>query len=187
MAKTPVKIFQEKELSVLRGTAKPVALKEIGKRKIKKIIADMKRALASQEDGVAIAAPQIGVPMRIFVVSGKVKAIILKEDETKTKYPDEVFINPKIVRSSKEKQIMEEGCLSVRWLYGKVKRANKVKMEAFDERGRKVRRGASGLLAQVFQHEIDHLDGKLFTDTAKDLHKWMPKTKGIRKELKSQK
>ena len=69
---------------------------------------------------------------------------------------------------------MEEGCLSVRYLYGKVSRANKVTIEAFDESAKKFTRGASGILAQIFQHETDHLDGVLFIDKAKDLTEVLP-------------
>lgn len=183
-----VKIYQEKEQKVLRMKAKEVLLKDIGSKKIKKIISDMKKALSTQDDGVAIAAPQIGESLRIIAISGKVKDIIAGveniENLKKTKNPDEVFINPKILRASREKNSMEEGCLSVRWLYGKVKRSAKVEIEAYDEKGKKVRRGASGLLAQIFQHEVDHLEGVLFIDKAKDIHEFMPETAGVREELK---
>ncbi len=64
---------------------------------------------------------------------------------------------------------MEEGCLSVRWLYGQVPRSVKVSLEASDITGKKFRVGASGLLAQVFQHETDHLNGVLFIDTAENV------------------
>ena len=64
---------------------------------------------------------------------------------------------------------MEEGCLSVRWLYGKVKRSVRVTLSAQDDTGKKIERGASGLLAQIFQHEVDHLDGVLFIDKASDV------------------
>lgn len=64
---------------------------------------------------------------------------------------------------------MLEGCLSVRWLYGEVERAKQVMIESLDETGTKHVRGASGLMSQIFQHEIDHLDGILFDSKAKDL------------------
>lgn len=158
----------QKEHDVLRQVAKEVPLEDINTPKIKKILSDMKKALASQDDGVAIAAPQIGVSLRIFVVSGRVTAI-LKEEEDATAYPDMVFINPKITKLSKEKELMEEGCLSVRYLYGKVNRSTKAHIEAYDEHGAFFKKGAAGLLAQIFQHETDHLDGILFSDSAQDL------------------
>ena len=175
-----IKIVQ-KEDKVLRQIAKEVHAKDFGTPKLKKVLSDMKKALASQEDGVAIAAPQIGVPLRIFVVSGRVIAYTKGEDTTdqsdaliRAKYPDMVFINPVITKSSKEKKNMEEGCLSIRYLYGKVKRSNKVSLSAFSENGEKISRGASGLMAQIFQHETDHLDGILFTDKATDVKDMPP-------------
>lgn len=158
---------------ILREIAQPVSLKEISSTRIRKIVADMREALASQDDGVAIAAPQIGESLRIFLVSGKV----LKDadPELYKGIPDEiVFINPEIVKLSKETQILEEGCLSIRWLYGKVKRAKKATIKSYDLDGKKYERGASGLLAQVFQHEVDHLDGILFIDKAFDIEEILP-------------
>lgn len=162
------KIVQQ-EAKVLRATAKPVPLKEIGTPAIKKIIKDLSAALAKEEDGVAIAAPQIGESRRIFVVSGK---MLTAPDGTPG--PDLVFINPVITSRSKKKVKMEEGCLSVRWLYGHVERAQKVTVEAYDETGKKFTRHGSGLWAQIFQHEIDHLDGILFIDKAQNLMEIKP-------------
>ena len=82
---------------------------------------------------------------------------------------DLIFINPKITKVSKTKQLLEEGCLSVRYVYGKVSRPEKVTIEAYDEDGKKFSRGFSGLLAQIVQHENDHLNGILFTDKAIDI------------------
>lgn len=168
-----VKIVQ-KENKVLRKRAKDVPVSEIKTEKVQKVIQDMKDALSTQEDGVAIAAPQIGVSLRIFVTSGKALAFIQGKKPAKEKGvekwpPDLVFINPQITKLSKEKEWMEEGCLSVRWFYGKVQRSKKAFVEAYNEEGEKLKMGGSGILAQVFQHEIDHLDGVLFIDKAKDL------------------
>ena len=124
----------------------------------------MKKALASQDDGVAIAAPQIAVPLRLFVVSGKITELI-----TGKKTKDTVFINPEIIKLSKDKKTMEEGCLSVRPYYGKTKRSTKATIRAYNEKGEIFEMGASGLMAQVFQHETDHLEGILFTDHATDV------------------
>jgi peptide deformylase len=175
----PVKIVQ-KDNKILRKTAEEVAVKDIGTPKIKKVIADMKKALASQDDGVAIAAPQIGVSLRIFVVSGKTINYIKGDEELKEKYPDLVFINPKILKYSKEKKLMEEGCLSVRYLYGKVKRSAKVQISGYDEMESFFRKGATGLMAQIFQHETDHLDGILFTDFAKEIEEITPEMMAAR-------
>lgn len=163
---------------VLRKTAKEVSLSEIEGKEIKEIIKKMKSALSSQHDGVAIAAPQIGVSKRIFVVSGKVidllKGVDVEHGEYK-KREDEIYINPKITRFSKDKAMMEEGCLSARFLYGKIERSKKVNIEAINEKGKTFKKGASGLMAQIFQHETDHLDGKLFIDRAVDVVDLPPK------------
>jgi peptide deformylase len=158
----------------LREISKEVPLSDITSLNIKSLISSMKKALASQDDGVALAAPQIGVSLRIFVVSKKVFEMIKKFDHIKD---DMVFINPKITKISKEKKSVEEGCLSVRYLYGQIDRATKATVRAYDENGQPFLMGGSGLLAQVFQHEIDHLDGILFIDNAKDLREIPPEEK----------
>ncbi len=149
---------------ILRKKAVAVPVSEITSPKIRQIIADMSATMAGQKDGIAIAAPQIGVSLRIFVVSGS----LLKQADTSYTGDETnlVFINPEILKLSRDKKELEEGCLSVRWLYGKVKRSNKATIRAYNEKGEKIERGASGLLAQVFQHECDHLDGILFIDKA---------------------
>lgn len=178
----------QKEDPILRAIAKPVTPDMFGSSTIKKILRDMKSALKSQDDGVAIAAPQIGVSLRIFVVSGRVFEMLYPDneqvsDETSSsaksvkkakKYPDMVFINPEILKLSKEQEEMEEGCLSVRYLYGKIRRSKKAKVRAQNEKGEIFEVGGSGLLAQIFQHETDHLDGHLFIDNATDVHDTPP-------------
>lgn len=152
---------------MLRECAQTVPIKDISSKKIQNIISDMKEVMSTQDDGVAIAAPQIGIPLRIFVVSDA----ILKEADKDYKSigKDLVFINPEITKLSRQKHEVEEGCLSVRWKYGKVKRSIKATVEGYNELGECIVRGASGLLAQVFQHETDHLDGILFIDKAYDV------------------
>ena len=176
-----IKIVQ-KEDKVLRQNTKEIPVRGIVSSKIKKILKEMSAALKSQSDGVAIAAPQIGYKLSIFVVSGKIfhKDFVRGEKEFE-KIPDKerprdlIFINPKISKLSREKEWMPEGCLSVRWLYGKTYRSKKALVTAYDENGKKFQRGASGLLAQIFQHETDHLKGILFIDHAKDIKEELPK------------
>ncbi len=158
---------------ILRKPAKAIPLADIETPRIQKIIKNMISALSTQDDGVAIAAPQIGIPERIFIVSG---TVLKQADPEKFKtLPDTIiFINPEITKKSKETQVMEEGCLSVRWLYGKVRRAKRVTITAYDEHGAKFERGASGLLSQIIQHEYDHLDGILFIDKAFDIEEIPP-------------
>lgn len=163
---------------VLRKISKEIPVDQITKPKIQKIISDMNVALDSQYDGVAIAAPQIGVSLRIFIVSGKIfdEDFIRGTNQNpqitlgKKHIPNIVFINPVFKKTSKDKKLLVEGCLSVRPLYGKVRRATKATVEAYDEKGKKFTKSGSGLLAHIFQHEIDHLEGVLFIDKAKDLH-----------------
>lgn len=179
----PKKILQ-KDAPVLRELAKEVPIESIGSAKIKKIISEMKESLAGEDDGVAIAAPQIGYSLRIFVVSKNVEGIMKRKKKKNTEIPDEqktdfvgkdqVFINPVIKKISKEKKVVEEGCLSVRYLYGQVLRGTKATVEAWDENGKKFERGGTGLLAQIFQHEMDHLDGVLFIDKAKYVEEIFP-------------
>ncbi|MBU6231971.1 MAG: peptide deformylase [Patescibacteria group bacterium] len=162
-----MKDILQRENPVLRETARSVPPGEIGSPAVAKVIDDMKRAVHSQKDGVAIAAPQIGSNLRIFLINGE----LLRQADKRLKHDgsDLVFINPEIVRTSREKKDVEEGCLSVRWLYGKVKRSVRVTLKALNEKGEHVERGASGLLAQIFQHEVDHLNGILFIDKAKEV------------------
>lgn len=161
----------QKDDPVLRKVAESVDFKTFKKTELEKIIQNMKKALHKTDDGVAIAAPQIGVSLRIFVIAGKVFDMLKGIDTDVEKYKpaeDQIFINPTIKKLSKEKDEMEEGCLSVRNLYGKIKRSKKATIEAYSDTGKKFTRGGSGLLAQIFQHETDHLNGILFIDTAYD-------------------
>ncbi len=181
------KILQ-KENPILRMIAGNVSVESIKSAKIQKIIKEMRTALLSQEDGVAIAAPQIGYSLRIFVVSKKVFEIVKESKEkqvgtlkkniditSNTKnMKDLIFINPVIQKISKEKNVVEEGCLSVRYLYGQVSRSTKATVEAYNEFGKKFTRGGTGLLAQIFQHETDHLNGILFIDKAQNVEELVP-------------
>ncbi|OHA19326.1 MAG: peptide deformylase [Candidatus Taylorbacteria bacterium RIFCSPHIGHO2_02_FULL_47_18] len=162
-----------KDEKTLRFAAREVPLDEIKTEKMRAMLADMSSALAKEDDGVALAAPQIGESVRLFIVSGRVLARLARKstDETASAHtpPDAVFFNPVLTKISREKQTVEEGCLSLRYLYGQVKRAAKVTLEAYDADGKKITRGAAGLLAQIFQHEVDHLNGILFIDKATDI------------------
>jgi len=156
--------------SVLREIARPVPRTDIATPNITSIIEKMKIALNREADGVAIAAPQIGESVRIFIVSGRIFSPNYPDiREHEVIPPDLISINPEIIKASKRKKKMPEGCLSVRWLYGNVARSTQVTLKAFDELGNEFTRGASGLLAQIFQHETDHLNGILFIDTAQDV------------------
>jgi peptide deformylase len=177
-----MKKILQKEAPVLREISKNIPLSSISFPKIQKIIKEMRVALASQDDGVALAATQIGYPLRIFIVSKKVEGMMKKnKDNIQDKTKDLVFINPVLKKVSKEKNIVEEGCLSVRYLYGKVSRGKKAIVSAWDENGKKFERGGTGLLAQIFQHEMDHLDGILFIDKAKYVEEILPQKSPVQK------
>ncbi|HET8574584.1 MAG TPA: peptide deformylase [Candidatus Paceibacterota bacterium] len=170
-----------RDSAVLRAKARMIPPEEITSEKIRAVIARMKEALDSQDDGVAIAAPQIGESLQIVLVSRKVFREYRKESsisEENAQAKDMVLINPEIVKQSQKKSWMEEGCLSVRWLYGKTYRADKTTVRAYDENGAIFTYGGSGLLSQIFQHEIDHLHGILFIDHAKNLKEFEPPKKG---------
>lgn len=126
---------------------------------LRKLAEDMTETVqnygSEHETGVAIAAIQVGVPLRMTVV---------RHDDG-CYYP---LINPQIVKASKETETDMEGCLSVPQKYGKVTRPKKVKIKGTDLDGRKVEIKAEGLMARVYQHEIDHMDGKLFISKVQD-------------------
>lgn len=111
---------------------------------------------------VAIAAPQIGVAKRMFLIEDQ-------SDTEEERFPSIIAINPRIIKQSKKTHGVGEGCLSVPDLYGIVRRHTNVTLEALDENGKRFTRGAGGLLAQIIQHECDHLDGTLFIDRAEDV------------------
>jgi peptide deformylase len=118
-------------------------------------------------DGVGLAAPQVGVGQRLFVAE-------LPEDE-ETDQPRLTFIlfNPEIVKGRGE-QVGFEGCLSIPGYVGEVARYEQVVIKSLDEKGKAVRHKVEGYLARVFQHEIDHLDGVLYTDRLTDPATFQP-------------
>lgn len=116
---------------------------------IKELFWDMLEVMIAKQ-GSGISAPQIGVSKRVIAV--------------KMERGPEVFINPRILRKSRKTEIVEEGCLSFPTLYFKIKRAKEVEVRALNDEGVEVKIKTQGLPARVFQHEIDHLNGILFTD-----------------------
>lgn len=134
---------------------------------IKKLIEDMEAATLDWEDsrahevGVALAAVQIDVHLRAIVVRNNFDN---KSDRT-----FQVYINPEITKYEGDVEEDFEGCLSVKDIYGRVPRHTKVRVKALNENGKPVRVTAEGFLARVFQHEVDHTNGKLFVDHIKDM------------------
>lgn len=154
---------------VLRKIAEPVPKELFGSKELADIIKDMTDSLDGQLDGVALAAPQIGISLRIFITRYD-RLIPPTPDGEPDHTPDVgVYINPEFVKSSKRRVEMDEGCLSVRGMYGKTMRHNRATVKAYDANGHVFERGGGGILAQIFQHETDHLNGILFIDHATDL------------------
>jgi len=168
MKSSDIHIYQNPD-KVLKTVCFPIPPSEINNDSTRKIVTEMKQALAESGDGVAIAAPQIGHTVRIFVVAGSILDHVNNYHGEHVS-PDKAFINPEIIKTSKTKKPMRgEGCLSVRFIYGTTKRSDKVTVKAYDESGKEFTMTGTGLLAQIFQHEIDHLDGVLFIDHAHDI------------------
>ncbi|MDB5237285.1 MAG: peptide deformylase, peptide deformylase [Parcubacteria group bacterium] len=149
---------------VLREIAAPVAEEEFGTPALLKIIDDMMVALDAEADGVALAAPQIGVSKRLFIV--RYDRLGTGDEEPPAGPQLGVYINPEFVKSSRRRLEMDEGCLSVRGVYGKTIRHDRATVRARTPDGSAFERGGGGILAQVFQHETDHLEGILFIDHA---------------------
>ena len=143
---------------ILRKKARPVQNVD---QLILRILDDMAETMYAAL-GLGLAAPQVGITKRLCVVD--VGDGLLK------------LINPKI-KSASGNEIGAEGCLSFPHVYGDVNRFQKVVVKALDPRGKPIRIEAEGLLARAIQHELDHLDGKLFVDSAADLREVLPQEK----------
>ncbi len=125
---------------------KSLEIKEVNSN-IQKLAKDMVETMI-KKNGVGLSACQVGKNIRMFVV-----------------HPKYIFINPKIIKLSYKTDIMGEGCLSLPDVFLKIKRAKSLKIKALDENGKEFTLKAKRLLAHVIQHENDHLDGILITDT----------------------
>ena len=152
--------------SSLRNRAKELNQNVITTPAVQTIIRDLKDTLAVSEDGIGIAAPQIGESKRIFIVSEEAKFVGKPHDEKKH-WASLVYINPIVTKKSRTRIDGVEGCLSVPGKFGVVTRHEKISIEAINEHGKKVAHGATKFFARVIQHELDHLDGVLFIDKAK--------------------
>lgn len=145
MAKLDILTFPDPRL---RNKAKPVARVD---DQIRRIVDDMLETMYAAP-GIGLAAIQVNIPLRILVI-----------DVSESNDSPLCLINPEIVERSGEEQ-MDEGCLSVPGFYEQVTRAERVRVRALDREGQPLELDTDGLLAVCIQHEIDHLDGKLFVD-----------------------
>lgn len=139
---------------ILRQKAQVLDLAEVGKPEFQEFL-DKFIITMKTEDGIGLAAPQVGIGQRFFAVAMENGA--------------QIFINPKILFRSWLKEIDEEGCLSVPEVFGLVKRPKTIIVQAFDRQGKKFTMKAKGLAARVIQHEYDHLNGVLFIDKVKKI------------------
>ncbi len=140
--------------------------------KFQQLVDDMVETLLDAP-GVGLAAPQVAVSQRLIVVR------LPDDEESREEYGDEagklfVVANPEIIKASKELVEGVEGCLSIPGYVGTVDRHEKVTVTGLDRRGKPLRVKAAGWLARVFQHEIDHLDGRLYIDIAKEVWEVKP-------------
>ncbi len=149
----------------LHTIAEEITAEDFSDGTVAKIVKNLRKAIKTYDvDGyaaVAIASPQIGISKRLFIIED--------QSDREDALPCIVAINPKFTKLSKKTHATNEGCLSIPDTYGIVVRHKNVTMEATDENGKKYTRGAGGLLAQIMQHETDHLDGILFTDRAEKI------------------
>lgn len=150
-------IDNKTELKLLRKKLADFDFKKYSKKEIQELIKKMREAMKAAS-GIGLSANQIGLDLNVFVaqVDGKFYSVF----------------NPKITKISKETVNLEEGCLSVPEVFGAVDRPEKITLEGFDKNSRKIKIKAWGLLAKVFQHEFDHLNGIVFVDKATGLHKY---------------
>ena len=133
---------------------------------LKSLIANMYETLA-RADGVGLAAPQIGLNIRVVIIN----LDIISDDMPELKGYIHTFINPYIIETGGEMVDMEEGCLSLPGIHENVKRATKVHVRYLDENFREHDEWTEGYVARVMQHEFDHLDGKMFIDHLSPLRK----------------
>jgi len=148
---------------VLRRKAQPVTKID---DELKVLIADMIETMRAAP-GVGLAAPQVGISQRVIVVEYTTD----EEDETAPKKLYAV-INPELKVTGEETELGVEGCLSVPGLLGEVERPLAVTVKGLNRQGNPTRIKASGWLARIFQHEVDHLEGVVFTDKAETI--WKP-------------
>jgi peptide deformylase len=143
---------------VLRTPARPLTAAEIASAEIQQLI-ELMRETMRDAPGVGLAAPQVGVPLRLAVIEDVAEV----PEQERAPVPFHVIVNPRISLGA---ELVEhhEGCLSVEGFQALVPRARGVTVEAFDHHGEQITIAATGWYARILQHEIDHLDGTLYID-----------------------
>jgi peptide deformylase len=156
-----LKISNKKNEKFLREKTAKFDFKKYSKKDTRGVVRAM-REIMKKADGVGLSANQVGLPLRFFVAQ-------VPDSNGKPKFY--AIFNPEITKISKEVEIIEEGCLSVPETWGPVERHYRLTLTGQDMNGKKIKINAWGLLARVFQHEVDHLNGGLFIDRTKELYK----------------
>ena len=155
---------------VLRETAKPAELKD--KEGLAILVQDLKDTLV-KADGCGLAAPQIGVSLRVVIVDGDV----VSDSYPYLKDFRRTLINPEIVEESEEQTTYSEGCLSIPGIYCDIQRPKKIKVRYHNENLEEVTEEFDNFASRMIQHEMSHLDGDLFTDHAAPIRKKMLSSK----------
>jgi peptide deformylase len=155
-----VTIAQKKDEKFLRKKTAAFDFKKFTRKEVNDLIARMRRIMHTA-NGIGLSANQIGLDLSVFVAE-------IPDAQGGTKFY--AVFNPKIDKADKSTITFEEGCLSVPGKWGEVTRAEEIVVSGYNKMGKKVKVKAWGLLSRVFQHEIDHLNGKLFIDRAKKLY-----------------
>lgn len=156
-----ITIENKKNEKFLRRKTEEFDFGKFSKKEVRELVERMKKKMR-EANGLGLSANQIGLKFRVFVAE-------IPGVDNKMKFY--AVFNPRIEKSSSGKNSFEEGCLSVPMTYGEVERPERVTLMCQDKSGKPLKIKAWGLLARVFQHEMDHLDGKLFIDKAKNIHK----------------
>lgn len=151
---------------MLRENAQEADLSD--KEKLTQLIADMEETLASA-DGCGLAAPQVGVPVRVLIVDGR----DLTDAYPYLKDFKRVMINPVVVEESRETCDYSEGCLSVPGIYAEVRRPERIRVEYLNGDFEKVTEEFDKFACRMIQHELDHLDGKMFVDRVAPIRRKM--------------
>lgn len=149
-------ISNKKEDILLRQKTIPFVFNEHSKKEIQELVNKMRKIMI-EANGIGLAANQIGFNFQMFVARAP-------DNDGKMKFYS--IFNPKLTKTDGDDLILSEGCLSVPRILGDVKRARKVILTGFDKSGKPIKIKAWGLLAHIFQHETDHLNGTVFIDKA---------------------
>jgi peptide deformylase len=158
----------------LRQSSQPVKAVD---DELRQLVADMTASMEAA-NGAGLAAIQVGAPVRMFIIDGGVAG---GEEGS----PPKVFINPEIIEISQEAQTGDEGCLSFPGIFVPVKRGMRARVRAMDLDGNTFEAEGEALLARAFQHETDHLNGKLLIDQVGPVKREMIKRK-LRKDLEAE-